>query len=268
MSNETIRPKISLTASIAIQLRVIYTLIIRESQAAYSQETLGFFWTIAEPMLLTTGVIVMWTMHGKDQSHPTVTVEAMALSAYTHLQLWRRGVLPCCNIVRHSGWLLYHSRVRILDVILAHMANEWVAIFSSFWVIYAVLALFGIIPPMRDPALLIAGYCLDLVWTTSFGIFIAGVCALNEVVEKITHPLMYLTLPLSGAFFLTDWVSPRFQEILVWSPMVNVMEMFRAGLFSLDVTLYYSVPYVLIVSLFMLAVSLPLLDYARRRQSY
>jgi capsular polysaccharide transport system permease protein len=265
MSTSTVHPKRSLAASIVIQLRVMYTLVIRESQAGYSQETLGFFWTIGEPLILTVGVIFMWILHGKDAHHPLVTVEAMALSAYTHLQLWRRGVLPCTSIIKHSGWMLYHSRVRILDVIVSHVVNEWLSIFASFWLIYAFLALFQIIPPIRDYGLLISGYLLDLLWTASFGIFIAAVCLLNEFIEKITHPLMYLTLPLSGAFFLTDWASPRFQAVLVWSPMANAIEMFRAGMFSLNVKLHYSATYGIVVSLFMLAIALPLLDLARRR---
>src|SRR5271165_553213 len=100
MSVSSAWPAPSLRASIMTQLRVILALMIREGQSSYSQETLGFFWVIAEPVLLTCGVIAIWTLRGRDNGHGSVSVVAMALSAYTHIQLWRLGVLPCINIIR------------------------------------------------------------------------------------------------------------------------------------------------------------------------
>ena len=92
----------------------------------------------------------------------------------------------------------------------------------------------------------------------------AGLSALNEYVEKITHPLMYLTLPLTGAFILTDWLPPRAKVVLEWSPLANCIEMFRAAMFSLSIKTYYSVPFVLVCSLFIFTAALPIITYARR----
>src|SRR5271166_1549289 len=93
----------SLRASIMAQLRVIVALMIREGQSSYTQETLGFFWVIADPLILTCGVIAIWTLGDRTHGHASVSIVAMGLSAYTHLQLWRLGVLPCINIIHNSG---------------------------------------------------------------------------------------------------------------------------------------------------------------------
>ena len=73
------RPKFS--TSLAIQMRVVAALVIREAQAKYSQETLGFFWTIAEPLMLTTGVILLWSVTGRGEGRGQITIFAMALTA-------------------------------------------------------------------------------------------------------------------------------------------------------------------------------------------
>ena len=265
MSVSPARSEASLAARVRAQWAMIVALMIREGQANYSHETLGFFWIIGEPLVLTCGVICLWTFSNRDAAHGDVSVVAMALSAYTHIQLWRLGVLPCLNIIRNSGWLFYHPNIHVMDIIIAHVLVKSVSIFASFVIISTILTLFGIIGPVRDPGLIVAAYGLDTLFVLSFSTLMAGLAALNEYVEKITHPAMYLTLPFTGAFTLTDWLPPRLKIIMEWSPLANCIEMFRAGMFSLSVKTYYSAPLVLLSSLFLLAVGLPIVAYARRQ---
>ena len=264
MSVSVDRSKPSLAASAIAQLRVIQALMIREGQANYSQETLGFFWVIAEPLILTCGVIALWTFSGRLGSHGDVSVVAMALSAYTHIQLWRLGVLPCLHVVKNGGWAFYHPVIHVIDLVISHIFVKSVSVFASFVVLYTILILFGVLSPPRDPALIVAAYGLDTLFVLSVSIFVAGLAAVNEYVEKLTHPLMYLTLPLTGAFALTVWLPPRTRMILEWSPLANCIEMFRAGMFSLNVKTFYSVPLVVLSSLFLMAIGVPILLYARR----
>lgn len=264
MSASVGRPRRALAASILTNLRVVVALMIREGQADYTHETLGFFWTVGEPMILTIGVICMWTLRGKDAQHP-VSIVVMGLTAYTHLNLWRRGVLGSLHIIRSSGWLFYHRSITALDIIVAHVLMKGLSILTSFTILYTFLVLFKIIEPARDLGLVVAGYAFDVLFTLSFSIFMAGICELNEIVEKVTHPVMYLTLPLSGAFFLTAWLPPQYRWIQELSPMANAVEMMRAGMFSLSIKTYYSVPLIMLWSLFFVALGLPILKYARRK---
>ena len=81
-----------------------------------------------------------------------------------------------------------------------------VSIFASFIIIATVVLLLEVIEPIRDPGLLVAAWGLDTLFVLSAATFISGFAAMNEYVEKIMHPLMYLTLPFTGAFTLTSWV--------------------------------------------------------------
>ena len=198
-------------------------------------------------------------------AHANTPIIPLALSAYTHIQLWRRTVLPALNILHTSGWLFYHQGVHVLDVVFAATLMESVSIFTSFLIIATFATLFGAMEPVRDPGLILAAWGLDTLFCFSFSLLMAGLSGLSEIVERLMHPLMYLTLPITGAFAMAAWLPPRYRLIVEWVPLANCIEMFRAGMFPLSVKTYYSVPLIVISSLFLIALGLPIIEYARRK---
>ena len=52
-------------------------------------------------------------------------------------------------------------------------------------------------------------------------------------------PLLYITLPFTGVFNMAEWLPQRWREAALWSPLVNNIEMLRAGMFSGDIQTYY-----------------------------
>jgi capsular polysaccharide transport system permease protein len=254
-------PKFS--SSLATQIRVTVALMVREAQAKYSQETLGFFWTIGEPLVLTCGVILLWSASGRREGPGAVPIFALAVTAYTHIQLWRLVVLQSISSIKMSGWLYYHQNVRMFDVFLARSLLLSVSIFTSFVIISSVGALFGFMPPVRDWGMTIAAWCVDMLFVMSFATVIAGLSEFSEIVEKFLHPLMYLTLPLTGAFIMTSWMPPRARFIVEWSPLANVCEMFRYGVFPLTVKTIWNLPFVLACTLVLFVIGIPLMTKAR-----
>ena len=112
------------------------------------------------------------------------------------------------NSIRRSGWLFYHQNIKMFDVFLARGILVSVSVFASFVIVASVGVLFDFMPPISDPGLIVAAWCADTFFVMSFASVVAGVSGLSEVVEKLLHPLMYLTLPLTGAFTLTSWLPP------------------------------------------------------------
>jgi capsular polysaccharide transport system permease protein len=105
---------------------------------------------------------------------------------------------------------------------------------------------------------------VDTVFVLSFASMVAGFSELSEFTEKILHPLMYLTLPLTGAFTLTAWLPPRARVIVDWSPLANACEMFRAGVFPESVKTTWSLSFILGSSLVLFLIGIPLMVQARK----
>jgi capsular polysaccharide transport system permease protein len=257
--------KPSLLTSFRTQLAVIHALTIREGQANHTTKTLGFFWIIGEPLILICGVMAAWSIRGRDAGHLGVNVTIMAITAYTHVQLWRRSVLPSLNLIHVNQSLFFHRNVHPLDLILAHTLIEAIGIFAAFVIVMSVALLIGAVEPVRDPGLMLAGWSMDILWCFSVSVLCAGISGLSELFERIMHPLMYLTLPICGAFTLADWVPPKYRLVLEWVGLANCAEMFRAGVFSLSVKTYWSVSVIVFESLGFLVIGLPILEHARRK---
>jgi capsular polysaccharide transport system permease protein len=265
MSISVARLKPSRAAAFAAWSRVLVALVVREGTSEYSNRTLGFFWVIGEPVTLICGVMALWSLAGRDAGHPGTPVIGLAISAYTIIQLWRRAVFPALGVIQANRWLFFHPTVHVLDIILASCLIESIAVFTAFMIVSTFCMLLGALDPIRDPGLVLAAWGLLTYWCFCFCIFIAGLALLNEFVEKWMHPLMYLTLPITGVFTMAAWVSPRYREILEWVALANCAEMFRAGMFSLSVKTYWSVPLIVIESTIFLVIGLPILNYARRK---
>ncbi len=199
--------------------------------ARYGHENIGFFWIIGEPLLLTCGVMVLWSLTGQTHGSEDVGVIPFALTGYTALTLWRHVVLKSMRVMSFGSGLVYHQNVKFLDVLLARGLLETLGIFAAFLVAWLPLWLVGACPGFNDPLLLVGGYLLCAWFAFAFSIIIAALSEMSESMHQFIGPAMYWTMPFTGAFFFVEWLPPQGKAIMLLSPMVNSVEMFRAELF-------------------------------------
>ncbi|MCI4677322.1 ABC transporter permease [Rhodoblastus acidophilus] len=245
------------------QAKVILALMVRDAVAKFGHESLGFFWIIGEPMTLTAGVMVMWSLSGSKEA-AEVGVVPFALTGYSHITLWRHLIGRSILGITRNAPLFYLSRVKFFDVLLAGALLEIVAIFAAFLIVYTPLTLLGYVPVMHDPLLSIGGFLLTGWFGFAFGLVIAGISELNETAERFIHPAMYITIPATGIFTMQYWLPAKAQKVLAWSPLVNSMEMFRGGIFPPTMPVQYDVPYVIAWCVALTAIGVPFCNYAQR----
>src|SRR5215467_1934092 len=163
--------------NLRVQVRVLYALIIREAMGRYGHTDLGFFWLMGEQLILTGGVMIVWSITGAE-NHADIGVVPMALTGYAFVQMWRHIVGHSVHAIRHNSHLLYHQHVKVLDLLVANGLLELVGIVSAFLIAYVPLALYGILPAPRDPLLTIGGFVLTAWFSFSFGLVIAAITEL------------------------------------------------------------------------------------------
>jgi capsular polysaccharide transport system permease protein len=249
--------------SLAVNLRIIGALLMREGTLRYGHENLGFFWVIGEPLILTCGVMGMWTISGQTHGHG-VGVVPFALSGYTMITLWRHLSGKAVHVIRGSMGLLFHRNITLLDVLFARALLEIVGILTAFFVAWTPLALLGFVDPMSDPLLFAGGYLLQGWFGMSVGFVVAGLSEMYEATEQILPPLLYITLPFTGVFSMSGWLPQSWREALSWSPLANNVEMMRAGMFAGDMVYYYDPFYVVCWCVGLTAIGVRLVQRARR----
>lgn len=257
------RPHGILTAA-AVQFRVIGALMMRDGSSRYGHENLGFFWVMGEPLVLTVGVMGMWTMTGATHGHSDIGIVPFALSGYSLITLWRHVSGAAAHMIRRNAGLLFHRNIRVLDILISRALLESVSILTAFFIAYIPLWLLGVIEPLRDPLVLLGAWALHTWFCFAVGLIITGWSEISEPVERFVAPFMYITLPLTGAFFMLYWLPQDARDVLSWSPLVNAQEMFRGGLFPEDFPTYWDAWYLAGWCLVLTAIGLPLLHKAQQ----
>lgn len=225
------------------RVRIARALVIRDMMMRFGRGNIGFAWVVLEPMILAGGVMVIWslTMGGGKTGFG---VTALVLTGYLPLTLWRNLTNGMIGIFRRTAPLLYHRVISLFDILLARQLLDTAGATLALLVLYFVLAAGGWISEVARLDLMIVGWLLMAWLACATGGIIAVATELWESADKIVQPFQYLMIPISGAFFMVEWLPPDFQRLVLINPTVHCYELFRAGFFGDQITAYYSISYV------------------------
>jgi capsular polysaccharide transport system permease protein len=254
----------ALRTAFAIQLRVLHALLMREVITRFGRQNLGVLWLIAEPMIFTVGIVTLWTVsqiaHGSSMS-----IAAFAVTGYSSVLMWRNSVNRTSSALYQNRQLLFHRRVRVLDVFLTRITLEIGGATCSFTILSCLFVFIGWMPPPNDLLEVVAGWIMLAWFGGSLALLIGAATAFSEVVERLWHPVAYILFPLSGAAFMVDWLPERLQRFVLLLPMVHGVEILRQGWFGNVVRSHYDIGYMAGVSTVLLLAGLYLQREASRR---
>jgi capsular polysaccharide transport system permease protein len=222
--------------------QVLRAVIIRDLMVRFGRNNLGFVWTVLEPMILTTGVMLMWSMIKEPIIHG-VPVVTFVLTGYMPLTLWRHLTNPMQKLLRSNFSLLYHQRVTHVHIMLARMALEFLSTSTALIVVYFVVTTTGMVHPIEDYGLAMAAWLFTGWYFGATGLLIGSLTEVWEPAERFIPALQYLALPISGVFFMIDWVPSYAQKLLLLNPSVHCFEMFRAGFLGSGAVTHYDPVY-------------------------
>jgi ABC-type polysaccharide/polyol phosphate export permease len=118
-----------------------------------------------------------------------------------------------------------------------------------------------------DPYTALLGWLMICWFVIGSGFLGAYLGVLSEMLDRVWHVFMYLSLPLTGSFFMVSWLPPFAQEVVLWSPLVNGVEMLRQGYFGPGIDARYSIEYLFKANAITLFVGLLLIRLIKRKLS-
>lgn len=251
-------------AALRMQFRVIGALMMREAMTRFGRENIGFFWLMGEPLILTVGIMIIWSIAGLTKGH-NVDVISFALTGYTVLTLWRHITGRAVHCFSQNSGLLFHRNIHFLDTLISRTLLETTGTGIAFFIAYIPLYLLDLIDPINDPLLLVAAWLILAWFSFGVGLIIAALTEMSHVVEHFVQPFMYLTLPVTGTFFMVEWLPQNYQALVVYSPLVNINEMFRDGLFGDKIETHWYISYTIIWCIALTAIGLFFANRARER---
>lgn len=247
----------------AVQLRVIKALMIRELTTRFGRENIGFLWVMVEPLLFAVLVGTMWRWFKGPDEHG-VGIVAFVASGYIPLTFLRHSFQRCTSIFIANGSLMYHRQIKVMDFVFVRVLIEFMGAMMAWVFITFALGILDLFPVPAHPGILIAGWFLYALFILSMCFVIAPLSEMSEVIEKIMPVTVYLAIPISGTFTMVSWVTPSLRDYMLYSPMINGIEMMRYGLFGDLVEPFYDPWNPILVSLVLLMIGLVLCRRVRR----
>lgn len=246
------------------QRHVIGALMMRELHTRYGRENIGYLWMIAEPMLLAGAVA---GIHAGERTHFSSDIRSVpfAILGYCIFILFRAIITRAESTIDSNKALLYHRMVTIYDMLTARALIEGASTICTVSILLLFATALGFADlPVRPMALL--GAILFMLWL-SFGLsmVLAAVSYDNKLITKFIHPITYLLMPTSGAFFQLQWIPEPYRTWLSWFPMTQIFELARYGQFESAMLTYVDFPYLIGSNLCLLFVGLVALKVVRRR---
>lgn len=214
--------------SAKVQKRVIGALLMREIITRYGRHNFGFLWMLLEPIIFTLGVVLLWSLMHRT-SALKVDVAPFAVTGYSCLLLWRTCTFRGIKSIESNLSLLHHRPVKIIDIFITRMLLEVSGVTASFTLVVITMITFGFMEAPFDVGLLLLGWILMAWLSAATGVVLGCLSEFTDVVERLWHPISYFMLPVSGVFFLVDWLPRNFQSFVLLFPIVHPVEMVRAG---------------------------------------
>ena len=242
--------------------RIVGALLMREITTRFGREGLGFGWLVFEPLAFCVGVLILWTATKPAYEHG-LRLAPFVMTGYMSIILIRHQVSYSMGAVQGNVGLLHHRLVAPIHLLLSRNLLELGGATIAFIIVYVALMALGQVSPPHDYLLLYMGWAL-LAWIgMGFGLTLTGLAMRFDVIERIVPVTTYILVPLSGAFFMVDWIPQNFRETFLLLPFAHPIEMIRAGVFGEFVKTYYHPWYAAFVGAGMNLTGLLLISSAR-----
>lgn len=247
---------------LVIQSRVVGALILRELHTRFGRDNIGYLWFIAEPLLLASGVSVVHLANHVPLPG-RLDVVPFYVTGYCTYMMFRSNINRAAATIESNRTLLFHRQVTPFDMVLSRCLLEFAATFSAMLLLIGLATALGLGHMPDRPLMMLAGMGLMLWFTFAGAMIIAAASEFSRIVERLVHPATYLVLPISGMFFLIEWLPPGLQRYVALFPPAQLTELVRMGQFGQIRSHLINLPYLIAVNAILTLIGLAYLRVAR-----
>ena len=216
--------------ALRLQMRVIGALILRELHTRFGRDNIGYLWFIVEPLLLASGITTVHLVAHVPLPHG-YAIAPFYVSGYVSYMIFRSVINRSAGLVISNKGLMYHRQVTLIDIVIARSLLELAACICAMTILLVLFTAMGLAEPPPHPLYVVLGLVTMTWFSTGLGMLICAGGEFSPVVERLVHPATYLALPISGMFFMTEWMPWPLRHLMRWVPMPQIIDLVRVGLF-------------------------------------
>jgi capsular polysaccharide transport system permease protein len=248
---------------LALQVRVIAVLVLRETRATFGSSSFGYIWALLTPSAGVGLLVFIFSLVGRQPPYGA-SLALFFASGILALQLFNELSNKLMTVFAANRALLTYPIIKDVDTLLARAVLIFLTYFLIMSAFYAILLLSGLAELPARPGHLLLAYLATAILGFGFGTFNAVIFSLWETwiqVEKVlTRPLFFV----SGIFYVPSQLPPEARDVLYWNPVLHLVEWFRHGLYPSYNSLVLDMWYPIYVGVFLTLLGLAGERFLRR----
>lgn len=221
----------SIFGALQVQVRVWNALILRETKARYGRHKLGFFWMFIEPLFFIA-LFLTFKLLIRSPTSGGMSDIYFILTGITPFLLFRHTMSHLSNAIANSRNLLAFPQVTTFDVMFSTALLEFASVILVFAGLIAGFSMTVETPRIENPLLVLYGTLLLGITGTGVGMIFASLIPIWPSIKNITNPLFGRPLFFtSGIFFTADMLPAAAREVVLWNPLLHMVEIIRSAFF-------------------------------------
>ncbi len=243
-------------AALDTQCRVIMAVMLREAKSRYGSHKLGFFWVLLEPTLFIAGFAAIRAVVGFQAPHG-MSAELFMLTGMVPFLMFRETMQQVSESISANKQLLAFPQVTTFDLIVARALLEFATMVTVFIVILIIMVLIGFEVDIEFPLEFLGASVLLFLNGVGLGSLIGSLVPFMPSLRQLSrHAFGRPLLFTSGIFFTVDQFPAGAREMLLWNPLLHLIEMVRSAFFKSFNSDYVDLMYATIFTLIMLVIGL------------
>lgn len=212
----------------SVNLAVWNALIIRETRTRFGKRQLGYLWALIEPMIWVLSFQVIFNVMGRQPPYD-MPVSAFILTGILPFSLLRNMTNRIISAVQSNRSMLFYPQVHILDLCIARMLLEGLTALGVLAALWGAYALAGDVMYIEDPLAVLVGLLQITLLGMGLGMLGLTLAQFTQtagiVVSVLFRPLFFI----SGIFYPIEKLPYSVQEILLYNPLLHVIQAIRDG---------------------------------------
>ena len=221
---------VSSSELIKLQLRVIASLVLRETRATFGTSTFGYVWAIITPAASVGLLVFLFSLVGRQPPFGSSLALFFATGILT-LQFFTELSSKLMTVFDANRALLTYPVIKDVDTVIARSLLVSATYLMIMVVFYGALFILDLAPLPAQPEIVLLAYFATALLGIGFGTLNAVITSLWETwaqIEKVlTRPLFFI----SGVFYLASNLPPQARDTIYWNPVLHLIECFREGFY-------------------------------------
>lgn len=233
-SEQTGRPAVSagdVLSGLSTQCRVIRAIVLRETMTRYGKHKVGFLWAFLEPILLVSVLAAVFMAMGARNTGDMPMI-AFLITGIVPFKIFRDTMNRTQGAIAQNTTLIGFPQVTSFDLIVSRALLELAVLLCVLTIMLAGTGLLGMEVRCEKPLELLA-VCLMLCMTgLGFGFVFASLSPLIPSIRQLSAQALGRPLFLSsGLFYVVESLPSSARDLLLYNPLLHMIELGRSAYF-------------------------------------